>query len=108
MKDLASIRKEYTKARLDQSIVQANPFAQFDVWLEEAVTAKVPEPTAMNLATVNEHGRPTSRIVLLKGVENEKFYLKNAGFFNDSTLIHTTFSKKTTGKPPVINFSKLQ
>lgn len=73
MKDLSSIRKEYSKATLDQKSVAVNPLDQFDVWFNEAVTAQVPEPTAMNLATVNDQGRPTSRIVLLKGIENEKF-----------------------------------
>jgi pyridoxamine 5'-phosphate oxidase len=73
MKDLSSIRTEYSKATLDSTTINSDPFAQFQVWLHEAISAQVGEPTAMNLATVNEHGRPTSRIVLLKGVENEKF-----------------------------------
>lgn len=73
MKDLSSIRKEYSKATLDEQSIAVSPFEQFDRWFNEAVTAQLPEPTAMNLATVNEHGKPSSRIVLLKGVENEKF-----------------------------------
>jgi len=73
MKDLASIRTEYTKATLDQHTIAPNPLDQFDAWFNEAVTAQVNEPTAMNLATVNVHGRPSSRVVLLKGIENGKF-----------------------------------
>jgi pyridoxamine 5'-phosphate oxidase len=72
MNDLASLRKEYSKAALDAKSVSQDPINQFSKWFEEAITAKVPEPNAMNLATVNENGRPASRIVLLKGIENYK------------------------------------
>lgn len=73
MNDLASLRKEYSQAALDAKSVSQDPISQFTKWFEEAATAKVPEPNAMNLATVNENGRPASRIVLLKGIENYKF-----------------------------------
>jgi pyridoxamine 5'-phosphate oxidase len=73
MKDLGSLRNEYSKAALDAKSVSQDPISQFTKWFEEAITAKVPEPNAMTLATVNENGRPASRIVLLKGVENYKF-----------------------------------
>jgi pyridoxamine 5'-phosphate oxidase len=70
MKDL---RKEYSKSTLDSQSVDRNPNVQFDRWFTEAVKAKVPEPNAMNLATIAEDGRPSSRIVLLKGVDGGKF-----------------------------------
>ena len=70
MKDL---RKEYRKSTLDSESVDKDPLAQFGRWFKEAVKAKVPEPNAMNLATISEDGRPSSRIVLLKGVEAGKF-----------------------------------
>jgi pyridoxamine 5'-phosphate oxidase len=73
MNDIASIRKEYSKASLDVNSVSPDPILQFYQWFNEAVTAEVPEPNAMALATVNEQGRPSSRIILLKGVENNKF-----------------------------------
>jgi pyridoxamine 5'-phosphate oxidase len=73
MNDIASIRKEYSKASLDVTTVSHNPILQFDQWFNEAVTAEVPEPNAMTLATVNDQGRPSSRIILLKGVENNRF-----------------------------------
>lgn len=73
MDPLASIRTDYTKAELDVHSVLQDPINQFTKWFDEAITAKVPEPNAMNLATVNEHGRPASRIVLLKGIENNMF-----------------------------------
>jgi pyridoxamine 5'-phosphate oxidase len=75
MKDLGSLRNEYSKAALDVQSVSQDPINQFTKWFEEAIAAKVPEPNAMNLATVNENGRPASRIVLLKGIENYKFVL---------------------------------
>lgn len=73
MSSLENLRKEYSKATLDVKSVSPNPVSQFDKWLKEAIDAKVPEPTAMNLATVSVSGRPSSRIVLLKGVEDNSF-----------------------------------
>jgi pyridoxamine 5'-phosphate oxidase len=73
MQKLADIRKDYNKAILDISTVQINPVKQFEIWFNEAIDSQVPEPNAMTLATINENGQPSSRIVLLKGIENEKF-----------------------------------
>ena len=73
MKDLAHIRKDYSKATLDVKSVAKDPIQQFNHWFNEATTSEVPEPNAMTLSTVNEQGRPAARIVLLKGVENGKF-----------------------------------
>lgn len=73
MKDIAHIRKDYTKTSLDVKSVSKDPIQQFDHWFKEAVSAEVPEPNAMTLATVNAEGRPSTRVVLLKGVENGKF-----------------------------------
>ncbi len=72
MNDIATLRKEYSKASLDATTLSNDPIHQFDIWFNEAITAKVLEPNAMNLATVNG-SRPASRIVLLKGVENGMF-----------------------------------
>lgn len=70
---IADLRQEYSKASLDVTSVQRDPVKQFEKWFTEAVQAQVPEPNAMNLATINAAGTPTSRIVLLKGIENSKF-----------------------------------
>jgi pyridoxamine 5'-phosphate oxidase len=75
MPPLADLRTEYAKASLDIADVFSDPMKQFEKWFNEAVTAQVPEPNAMNLATVNEHGRPASRIVLLKGIEDYRFFV---------------------------------
>lgn len=73
MVDIAEIRKEYLLKTLNESGVLADPLAQFALWLEEAVAADVLEPNAMSLATSTFDGRPSSRIVLLKGLEHGGF-----------------------------------
>ena len=73
MHKLADLRKEYARESLDISDVHSDPVEQFDKWFQEALNANVLEANAMNLATISEHGRPTSRIVLLKGVERGCF-----------------------------------
>lgn len=73
MQNLANIRKDYRKATLDISTVNADPFKQFEKWFGEALNAEVLEPNAMHLATVNEQGRPSARVVLLKGLEQSHF-----------------------------------
>lgn len=71
--DIAAIRNEYSKESLDIANVDRDPVKQFDKWFKEAVNAEIPEVNAMHLATVNAQGRPSSRIVLLKGIESGKF-----------------------------------
>ena len=73
MKPISEIRTEYTKASLDQSTIEKNPIVQFEKWFHEALEAEVMEANAMTLSTVTESGRPTARIVLLKGIEQNKF-----------------------------------
>ncbi|NJL14773.1 MAG: pyridoxamine 5'-phosphate oxidase [Microscillaceae bacterium] len=70
---IADLRQEYTRHRLDEADVLANPIAQFKFWFEEAQKAEVPEPNAMHLATVSPEGRPSLRVVLLKGIEEDNF-----------------------------------
>jgi len=69
MDDLAALRKSYERAELDESASAAEPWQQFSNWLNEAIAAKVPEPNAMTLATVGTDGRPSTRIVLIKGFD---------------------------------------
>jgi pyridoxamine 5'-phosphate oxidase len=69
MDDIAHLRKSYEKAELDESASAALPVDQFRLWFDEAVSARVPEPNAMTLATVGEGGRPSTRIVLIKGFD---------------------------------------
>lgn len=73
MQPIADLRREYSKASLDESSVAKDPVEQFRRWFREATDAGAVEPNAMNLATVTAKGTPSSRIVLLKGVEENKF-----------------------------------
>ena len=66
--------RDYCKQALSQHDCDPNPIKQFEKWLNEAITAKVNEPTGVNVATVNEDGRPTSRMVLLKVGTNKVLY----------------------------------
>ena len=70
MKDL---RNEYALAALDESQIDRDPLKQFEAWMQEAIRAQVPEPTAMTLSTVDVRGRPAGRIVLLKGLDERGF-----------------------------------
>ena len=67
--DIAALRKSYEKDELDESASAADPLAQFQRWFDQAVQAELPEPNAMTLATVGVEGRPSTRIVLIKGFD---------------------------------------
>lgn len=73
MTSLADLRINYSRASLDESDVQADPLAQFDIWLGEALRAQLPEPNAMTLATADAAGRPSARIVLIKALDERGF-----------------------------------
>lgn len=71
--DLARMRTDYALASLELADVDADPIVQFGKWMHEAITAELPEPTAMSLATVAADGMPSARIVLLKGFDANGF-----------------------------------
>jgi pyridoxamine 5'-phosphate oxidase len=71
--DIAALRKSYEKDELDESASAADPLLQFQRWFEQALSAQLPEPNAMTLATVGEDGRPSTRIVLVKGFDARGF-----------------------------------
>ena len=71
--DIQNIRSEYLTASLSEADTHADPIKQFDKWFNEALKAEVAEPTAMTLATATSDGRPSARIVLLKGFNNDGF-----------------------------------
>jgi len=73
LEHISNIRKDYSKSTLDIDTIGKDPVSQFEKWFNEALTSGVPEPNALTLSTVSEDGRPSGRIVLLKGVENGKF-----------------------------------
>ena len=72
-KNIASIRLNYTLGSLDESDVGNDPYQFFDQWLNQAIASELTEPTAMVLSTLDPEGAPDSRVVLLKGFNNEGF-----------------------------------
>jgi pyridoxamine 5'-phosphate oxidase len=70
---LAELLENYTQAGLDESEVDANPITQFRLWLDQALGSGMVEPNAMTLATANAQGQPSSRTVLLKGLDERGF-----------------------------------
>ncbi len=71
--NIADLRREYQRASLSETDVDPDPLRQFQSWLQEAITAELPEPTAMTLATVGADGAPGARVVLLKGLDEAGF-----------------------------------
>jgi pyridoxamine 5'-phosphate oxidase len=71
--DLAQLRQEYMRERLDEGDVAVDPITQFRAWFDEAVRAQLPMVNAMSLATASAQGQPSARIVLLKGVDDRGF-----------------------------------
>ena len=69
MNKIADLRKSYERAELDETASRGEPIEQFRQWFDEALAAQVPEPNAMTLATVGSQGRPSTRIVLVKGFD---------------------------------------
>ena len=70
---IGELRRSYRLAGLDEAALAPDPFAQFGRWLTDAVAAGVPEPNAMVLATADAAGRPSTRMVLLKGYDERAF-----------------------------------
>ena len=66
---ISHIRTDYQRSQLSESDVASHPLIQFKLWFEEARDAQVDEVNAMCLSTVGADGRPSSRIVLLKEVD---------------------------------------
>jgi pyridoxamine 5'-phosphate oxidase len=70
---IEDIRREYSKGGLRRKDLADDPIDQFNKWLAQAVEAKLSDPTAMTVATVDENGMPFQRIVLLKSVDENGF-----------------------------------
>ncbi|MHA7681351.1 pyridoxamine 5'-phosphate oxidase [Cupriavidus sp. PET2-C1] len=73
MTQLADLRRTYVLGSLSESDVAPDPISQFQRWFDEAIHAKLPEPNAMTLATVDADGQPSARIVLLKAMDAQGF-----------------------------------
>ncbi|HEX9892862.1 MAG TPA: pyridoxamine 5'-phosphate oxidase [Gemmatimonadales bacterium] len=71
--NLEQLRREYARETLDESTVDPDPLTQFGLWFAEAQQADLLDPNAMTLATATPAGRPSARVVLLKGVDHGGF-----------------------------------
>ncbi|WP_077153648.1 pyridoxamine 5'-phosphate oxidase [Bacteroides bouchesdurhonensis] len=90
--NLAGIRQEYTKGGLRESELPGNPLLLFDRWLQEAIDARVNEPTAVIVGTVSADGKPSTRTVLLKGLSDGKFiFYTNYDSRKGKQLAHNPF-----------------
>src|SRR4051812_7876116 len=73
MDPIAGIRKDYQMRSLAEADTAADPLEQFSHWWDEALASNIDEVNAMTLATAGSDGRPSARIVLLKGLKPEGF-----------------------------------
>ncbi len=71
--DISALRQNYSMRSLTEADVSPDPFAQFAIWFDEAISGQVLEPNAFTLATTDSAGRPSARTVLLKGFDNQGF-----------------------------------
>jgi len=70
---IQNLRQDYRSATLAEADVDKNPVVQFGKWFKEALDAQLYEPNVMTLATADRSGKPTARILLLKGFTDEGF-----------------------------------
>src|SRR5919206_3527502 len=73
MQSIASLRRDYALRGLQEADAAADPIEQFRAWFNAALTAQLPEPNAMTLATATRDGTPSARMVLLKGFDQNGF-----------------------------------
>nr|GME03947.1 pyridoxine/pyridoxamine 5'-phosphate oxidase 1, chloroplastic-like [Ipomoea batatas] len=71
--DISSLRENYISPELLEEQVESDPFYQFQKWFDDAMAAGLKEPNAMALSTTGKDGKPSSRMVLLKGVDKDRF-----------------------------------
>jgi pyridoxamine 5'-phosphate oxidase len=70
-KDLNNIRRQYKLNKLSEETVHKNPFGQFENWFNQVMKIELVEPNAMILATADKKGKPSVRVVLIKGITNK-------------------------------------
>jgi len=86
---ISDLRQSYEKNILVEEAAAASPIDQFSLWFNEALEAKVPEPNAMTLATVDATGQPSARTVLIKGFDTQGFcFFTNYASRKGQDLLH--------------------
>ncbi|MDX9742296.1 MAG: pyridoxamine 5'-phosphate oxidase [Arcobacteraceae bacterium] len=92
MADLSKMREEYTTKGLHREDMLTNPFAQFELWFNHAVEAKLIEPNAFTLATVGSDLKPSQRTVLLKRYDESGFvFFSNYGSKKSKQIQENSF-----------------
>lgn len=92
-KQLSDFRENYTQGGLLEADAHPDPMRQFQDWFDAAVAAQLPEPNAMTLATVTKAGKPSARIVLLKGLDADGFvFFTNYTSRKGQELVHTPWA----------------
>lgn len=77
---ISDMRRQYSMGTLTEKDLTGHPVSLFNQWLNEAIEANIPDPTAMTVATVDASGQPSQRIVLLKDVSEQGFtFFTNLG-----------------------------
>ncbi|KAL9450036.1 hypothetical protein AB3S75_011888 [Citrus x aurantiifolia] len=71
--DISALRENYISPEFLEEQVESDPINQFRKWFDDAIAAGLREPNAMALSTVGKDGKPSSRMVLLKGVDRDGF-----------------------------------
>jgi pyridoxamine 5'-phosphate oxidase len=90
---LSDLRKEYSLKYLTKKDVSPDPFKQFHTWFEEAKASITGEPNAMILSTSDQNGKPSSRVVLLKGFSEKGFvFFTNYGSRKGNDLESNPFT----------------
>src|SRR5579872_6935842 len=97
MKDIndfiSSVRKDYGSHELLENNISASPFRQFEKWMEDAVKLNVMDAIIMTLATATKEGKPTARIVLLRGFGEDGFeFFTNYNSRKGNELISNPFA----------------
>src|SRR5688572_29227912 len=62
-----ALRRDFSLKQLDETTVTKSPYSEFEIWMKEAISAQVPDPNAMVLSTATADGKPSARVVLLRG-----------------------------------------
>ncbi len=71
--ELENLRREYLYGGLNRENLSPDPIKQFELWLQQAINLEIYDPTAMVVATVDEDGQPSQRMVLLKHLDENGF-----------------------------------
>ena len=95
-KVIANLRRDYSSKKLSAADVNRDPIVQFEHWFQEALDSEIVDATSMTLSTVSPKGRPSARVVLLKGIESNGFvFFTNYNSEKGKHMEHVPFASLT-------------